>query len=194
MRNVSFTKIQLKISSAKWWPFCPGADELNVPHNSTLRAYEMFLWVKVWFLFYCFRCVRVHFTNNFTIVIEIRWVNRFGVVPNAAIISLQSLHMPRHSRHVQNLHDDVITWKHFPGYWPFVRGIRRLPVNSPHKGQWRGASMFSLICAWINGGVNNREAVELRRHRAHYDVTVYDGKTFVKEDDRMWYRVIFTML
>ena len=45
-------------------------------------------------------------------------------------------------------------------------------VNSPHKGQWRGALMFSLICAWINGWVNNREAGGLRRHRAHYDVTV----------------------
>ena len=55
-------------------------------------------------------------------------------------------------------HDDVIKWKHFPRYWPFVRGIHRSPVNSPHKGQWRGALMFSLICAWINGWVNNREA------------------------------------
>ena len=34
-------------------------------------------------------------------------------------------------------HDDVIKWKHFPRYWPFVRGIHRSPVNSPHKGQWR---------------------------------------------------------
>ena len=48
-------------------------------------------------------------------------------------------------------HDDVIKWKHFPRYWPFVRGIHRSPVNSPHKGQWRGALMFSVICAWING-------------------------------------------
>ena len=32
--------------------------------------------------------------------------------------------------------------------------------------------MFSLIYAWINGWVNNREAGDLRRHRAHYDVTV----------------------
>ena len=37
-------------------------------------------------------------------------------------------------------------------------------------GQWRGALMFSLICAWINGWVNNREAAYLRRHRAHHDV------------------------
>ena len=42
-------------------------------------------------------------------------------------------------------HDDVIKWKHFPRDWPFVRGIHRSPVNSPHKGQWRGALMFSLI-------------------------------------------------
>ena len=38
--------------------------------------------------------------------------------------------------------DDVIKWKHFPRYWPFVRGIRRSPVNSPLKGQWRGAVIF----------------------------------------------------
>ena len=44
------------------------------------------------------------------------------------------------------LHDDVIKWKHFPRYWPFVRGIHGSPVNSPHKGQWRGALMFSLMC------------------------------------------------
>ena len=46
--------------------------------------------------------------------------------------------------------DDVIKWIHFPRYWPFVRGIHRSPVNSPHKGQRRGALIFSLICAWIN--------------------------------------------
>ena len=41
-----------------------------------------------------------------------------------------------------------------------------------HKGQWRGALMYSLICVWINGWVNNREAGDLRCYRAHYDVTV----------------------
>ena len=70
------------------------------------------------------------------------------------------------------LYDDVIKWKHFPCYWPFVRGIHRSTVNSPHKGQWRGALMFSLIYAWINDWVNSRKAGDLRRHRAHYDVIV----------------------
>ena len=60
----------------------------------------------------------------------------------------------------------------FPRNWPFVRGIHRSPVNFPHKGQWRGALMFSLICAWIKGWINIREAGDSRRHRAHYYVTV----------------------
>ena len=67
-------------------------------------------------------------------------------------------------------HDDVIKWKHFTRYWPFVRGIHRSPVNSPHKGQLRRALMFSLIRAWINGRVNNRKAGDLRRNPAYYDV------------------------
>ena len=73
--------------------------------------------------------------------------------------------------------DDVIKWKHFPRYWSFVRGIHRSPVNSPHKGQWRGALMFSLIYTWTHGWVNNREAGDLRRYRAHYDVIAMDELT-----------------
>ena len=45
-------------------------------------------------------------------------------------------------------------------------------TDSPHKGQWRGAFMFSLICAWINRWVNNSEAGDLRRYRVHYDAIV----------------------
>ena len=70
------------------------------------------------------------------------------------------------------LHDDAIKWKHLPCYWSSVRGIHRSPVNSPHKGQWCRALMFSLICTWTSGWVNNRNACDLRRHRIHYDVTV----------------------
>ena len=73
---------------------------------------------------------------------------------------------------ISTSHDDVIKWKHFPRYWPFVWGIHRSPVNSPHKGQWRRALMFPLICVGINGWVNNRKAGDLRRYRAHYDVIV----------------------
>ena len=69
-------------------------------------------------------------------------------------------------------HDDVIKWKLFLRYWPFVRGIHRSPVNSPHKGQWRRALMFSLNCAWTNTWANNWDVIGLRRHRANYDVMV----------------------
>ena len=81
--------------------------------------------------------------------------------------------------HVYHSHDDVMKWKHFPRHWPFVRGIPQSPVNSPQKGQWSGVLMFSLICAWINGWVNQREAGDLRRHRAHYDVT--NGQHFAND-------------
>ena len=48
-------------------------------------------------------------------------------------------------------HDDVIKWNNFQRYWPFVQGIHRSPVNSPHKGQWRGALMLFLIYTHIKG-------------------------------------------
>ena len=70
------------------------------------------------------------------------------------------------------VHDDDIKCKHFPCYCPFVRGIHRSPVDSPHKDQWRGALILSLICAWTNSWANNRNADDLRPHSAHYGVTL----------------------
>ena len=67
-------------------------------------------------------------------------------------------------------HDDVIGWKHFPRYWPFVRGIHRSPVNSPQKIS--DAELWCFLWSVKNGWINNREADDLRRHRAHYDVIV----------------------
>ena len=70
------------------------------------------------------------------------------------------------------VHEDAIKWKHFPCYWPSVRGIHRSTADSPHIGQWRGAFMFPLIRAWTNGWANNRDNGGLRRRRVNYDVTV----------------------
>ena len=64
-------------------------------------------------------------------------------------------------------HDDVIKWKQFPRYWPFVREIHRWLVNSLHKGQRRRALMFSLTRTWINDWVS-----DLRRRNAYHDVIV----------------------
>ena len=65
-------------------------------------------------------------------------------------------------------------WKPFPVYRPFVRGIHRSSAGSPHKGQWRGALIFSLIWAWTKVWENSRDAGDSRRNRAYYDVTVMD--------------------
>ena len=77
-------------------------------------------------------------------------------------------------------------WKHFPRYWPLVRGIHRPPVNSPHKGQWRGALMVSLIMAWRNGWVYTGEAGDLRRHLSHYDVTVMNNTFYTYHNTCMF--------
>ena len=63
-------------------------------------------------------------------------------------------------------------WRHQMETFSALLAICAVPGESPHKGQWRRALMFSLICIWINSWVNNREAGDLRCYRAHYDVTV----------------------
>ena len=80
----------------------------------------------------------------------------------------------------RQVHDDVIKWKHFPCYWPFVREIHRSPVDSPHKGQWRWALMFSLVYALTSPWANTRDVGDSRRHRAHYDATVMYVATYTK--------------
>ena len=75
-------------------------------------------------------------------------------------------------------HDDVIKWKNISRYWPFVMGIHQAPVNSRHKGQWRRALVFSLICSRTNDWANHRDAGDLRRHHAHYDASVMCHRDF----------------
>ena len=138
-QKFSFVKMHLKMSSAKWRPFCPGEDDLGkVGYNSDSRRRK------------------------------IAW----GLAITASQFSSQYTSASDSARLKGSVHDVVIKWKHFPRYWPFVRGIHRPPVNSPHKGQWGVALIFSLICTGINDWVNNGEAGDLRRHRAHHDVTV----------------------
>ena len=70
-----------------------------------------------------------------------------------------------------DFNDDVIKRKHFHVTGPLCgefTGHRWIPL----KCQWHEALMFSLICAWTNSWVHNREAGDLRHRRAHYDVTV----------------------
>ena len=103
-------------------------------------------------------------------------------VPNGNVrIQNEILVLPLHTgvsaQYVAQNHDNVIKWKYFPRYWPFLRVIHWSQMTSPHKGQWRGALIYIFfvlfsICAWTNGWVNNRDTGNWRRHQAHYDVTV----------------------
>ena len=103
--------------------------------------------------------LKMHFDTDFSLY-------DWSAIPSN--IDISHAHMIREAYS----HDDVIKWKHFPRYWPFVQGIHWSPVNFPHKGQWPRALMFSLICVWINGWVNSHEAGYLRCYGVHYDITV----------------------
>ena len=65
-------------------------------------------------------------------------------------------------------------WRHpmqkFSALLALCAGNSPVTGEFPVQSQW--ALMFSLICAWTNGWVNNREVGDMRRHRTHYDVTV----------------------
>ena len=61
--------------------------------------------------------------------------------------------------------DDVIRWKHLLA---LCEGNQWIPNTKASDA----GLMISLICAWTNGWANNWDACDLRRHRAHYDVTV----------------------
>ena len=80
-----------------------------------------------------------------------------------------------HNRHFME-HGIRSWWGHqmetFSALLAICAGNSPVPMNSPHKGQWRGVLMFSLICVWTNDWVNNREVGDVRRHRVHYDVIV----------------------
>ena len=94
------------------------------------------------------------------------------------------------------MHDHVIKWKHFPVYWPSVRGIHQSLVNPPHKGEWRGALVFSLICDWTTNWANTRDAGDLWRHRAHHGVTVIDWPVLfmLQREPPIWRRTLQTFL
>ena len=87
-----------------------------------------------------------------------------------AVVSAEYIYSPAHTRLGETSMAMMTSSNEIIFRWSFARS----PLDPPHKDQWqwRGALMFSLICAWTNGWVNNRDAGDLRRHCDHYDVTV----------------------
>ena len=104
---------------------------------------------------------------------------RFRLYYEISLLSfVRKSQLPSYGHEVDSIGNRMVLWKssdcisHLPG------ACLHDDVITPHKGHWRGALIFSLICPWINVWVNNREAADLRRHRTHYDATVmeYENK------------------
>ena len=131
---------------------------------------------------------RFTFTKLFLLITADSRMSTNGLIANVSVNSICywlviSLSMEIPFLNVSGallLHDYVIKWKQFLRYWPFVRGVHRSTMNSPHKSQWRGALMFSLIRACIISWVNNPEAGDSRQYRARYDVIVVGYRLYSK--------------
>ena len=114
----------------------------------TIRSKGVFPWLFHWLIqperFYCILTVNVLSTFWTLCAFYKPGILRWGGLLNRSSWK---------TRTCLYAHDDVIKWNNFPRCWPFVRGIHRSPVNSPHKGQWRRALMSFLICVWTIVGL-----------------------------------------
>ena len=169
IRTLSFQKMDLEMTFAKWRPFCLGLISLWTKWPPFRRQHVQTHFLEWKYFYFKQNFIQRCFLGSNWQYVGIALHNGLAPFRRQAIIwtNVDPVHRRIYAALVGDEltnHDGVIKWKHFPRYWPFVRGIHRSPVNSPYKGQWRGALMF-----WIDGWVNNRD---LRRYRAHYDVTV----------------------
>ena len=98
-------------------------------------------------------------------------------IPDKKILNKKSYHPASKFVFSVSFFISSLSWrchqmKTFSVLLALCEGIHQSPLVSPHKSQWCGAFMFSLICVWTNGWANNRDAGDLGRHSTHYDVTV----------------------
>ena len=129
--------------------------------------------------------------------VEGRGMRALSQILSDESLSYSLKHISWRSTHLLHLYFLFSWWRHqmetcsaslafVRGIHRRLRGIHRSPVSSPHTDQWCGALMFSLICAWTNGWDNNRDAVDLGRHRAHYDVTVIWCRIVIQWSGQPW--------
>ena len=115
-------------------------------------------------------------TNDYTFgIVATRWF-QYIEVNWVSVISRLYVHREAHKDHILAtgfvLPNSAMMRSSNGNIFRVIGPLCRSPMNSPHKGQWHGALMLSLIFAWTNGWLNNRDAGHLRCHRAHHDVTV----------------------
>ena len=92
-----------------------------------------------------------------------RWISMLTVVDSAEFISQSIIPMAVHK---------ALQLSYNCQYIHYIAEALRGNTSHFPMDQWCGALMFSLTCVCINSWLNNREAGDLRRYRAHYDGTV----------------------
>ena len=75
-------------------------------------------------------------------------------------------------------YDDVMTWRRFSHYWPFVRGIHRWPMGSPHKGPVIKCFCVSLIS--LNKLLSEVSCTGALRHHAVQASHIIQHRTMKK--------------
>ena len=113
------------------------SEHLYKPHRNCLKMYQTMkqgvlwwnnfahVWLHVWV------CVEDIPLNMHTVVLYFVWCGQIISFNRLKYASTHIFFMLLHWH--RGNHDDVIKWKHFPRYWPFVWGIHRSPVNSHTK-------------------------------------------------------------
>ena len=74
-------------------------------------------------------------------------------------------------------HGDIITWKHFPHYRPFLLGINRSAADSLNKGQWCGALMSSMSRVVVSCCVIDM----VKKNQNNHEVSNWNYISFYKE-------------
>ena len=77
---------------------------------------------------------KIMFQNNSPVPLRpaINWKAQIGLASVGSIYNDIKFELWKATQYM-SAHEDIIKWKHFTRYWPFVRGIHRSPVNSPQK-------------------------------------------------------------
>ena len=152
-------KMHVKMSSQKWCPFCLSLNVLSHPYVFILATPFSYFFLP---------------TISFWCMILRHWYGCLCLNKKLCHEHIQTFNIYQSHGNPNAYEHMKPWWRHqmetfFSRYWPFVWGIHR---SSPHKDQWRGALMFSLICVGINGWIKNPEAGDLRCYCTHYDISV----------------------
>ena len=93
-------------------------------------------------------------------------------------------------------HDDVIKWKHFPGFWPFVKGIH-CSMMHPYPQKDNDARLWCFFCCEpVEIPVIRNAMVVMRRHRNILEIFLIQRHSVATANDNsvlmhliIWYNI-----